>query len=349
MKSDVIIIGAGAVGLACAEALCARGARVTVVERGLCGNEASWAGGGILSMLPPWGYSDDVARLALRGAALFGPWAGALHSATGIDPEYEPSGMLVLPPLDLAKAEAWCAAHAFHAQRDPSSGGLLLPGVAQVRNPRLMRALRSRVEALGGRIVERCEVQAVITAEGRVSALQTTCGEFAADHIILTAGAWSRQVLGNHALHLDIAPVRGQMLLFKFNNPPIAHILLQGDLYLIPRRDGHLLVGSTMENAGFDKSTTAAARDDLRRRATAILPSLEAMPLVQHWAGLRPGSPGNIPYIGRHPTLANLYINSGHFRYGVTMAKASAEILMNELDGTPQPFDVSPYRAERIR
>ncbi len=300
-------------------------------------------------MLPPWAYPEEVARLALRGAVLFGPWARDLHDATGIDPEYMRCGMLVLPPLDLEKAQAWCTAHAFGAQHDPQTGGLLLPEVAQVRNPRLLRAMRTRVEALGARIVERCEVRAVVAEAGKVRRLETACGEFTADRFILAAGAWSRAVLGEHALHLDITPVRGQMLLFKFAAPPIAHILLQGDLYLVPRRDGHLLVGSTMENVGFDKSTTSAARDDLWRRASAILPELAAMPPVQHWAGLRPGSPGNIPFIGQHPTLANLYINSGHFRYGVTMAKACVEILMNELEGRPQPFDVSPYRAGRIR
>ena len=134
------------------------------------------------------------------------------------------------------------------------------------------------------------------------------------------------------------------MLLFKFPEPPLRHILLQGDLYLIPRRDGHLLLGSTLEEVGFDKQTTIAARDDLLLRAQKILPQLGGMPLVQHWAGLRPASPHNIPTIGRHPQLDNLYLNSGHFRYGVTMAAASAEILINDIAGRKQPFDVAAYR-----
>ncbi len=349
MDSDFIIIGAGVVGLACAQELCRRGARVTVVERGLCGSEASWAGGGILSTLCPWDYSEEVTRLAGRGAALFGAWARELRETTGIDPEYRPSGMLVLPPFDMAKAEAWCISHHVRAEKGGPAGSLLLPDVAQVRNPRLLHALRARVESLGGRIVERCEVNRVVAAAGKVRALETGCGELGADSFIVSAGAWSREVLGEYALRMEITPVRGQMLLFKFEAPPIAHIMLQGDLYLIPRRDGHLLVGSTMEYAGFDKSTTSTARDDLWRRAQAILPELGRMPLVRQWAGLRPGSPGNIPFIGRHPALANLYINSGHFRYGVTMARASVEILVNELEGAPQALDVEPYRAARIR
>ncbi|MBU1775436.1 MAG: FAD-dependent oxidoreductase, partial [Gammaproteobacteria bacterium] len=150
-------------------------------------------------------------------------------------------------------------------------------------------------------------------------------------------------LLGEHALHADIKPIRGQMLLFKFDTPPLPHIVLQGETYLIPRRDGHLLLGSTREDVGFDKSTTPEAGEMLLQRGIALLPALRGMPVVRHWAGLRPGSPGNIPTIGRHPLLPNLYINSGHFRYGVTMAPASVEILLNTIDGTPQPFDVSPY------
>lgn len=343
MDSDLLIIGAGAIGLCCAQALCRNGAKVTIVERGLCGGEASWAGGGILSPLCPWDYSDEVTRLAGRGAALFPALARELRDATGIDPEYETSGMQVLPPLDKPVALNWCRTHGVRAEED-ASGGLYLPDVAQVRNPRLLHALRSRVETLGGRIVERCGVQEINVASGRVQKLVTACGEFSADTYIVAAGAWSKQVLGEHALGLEITPVRGQMLLYKFDAPPIPHIILQKDLYLIPRRDGHLLAGSTLEYAGFDKSTTAVALDDLSRRAAAILPQLRGMSPVRQWAGLRPGSPGNIPTIARHPRIENLYINSGHFRYGVTMAPASVEILMNELEGKSQPFDVTPYR-----
>jgi glycine oxidase len=330
--------------LCSAQALCLRGAKVTVVERGLCGGEASWAGGGILSPLTPWGYSDEVTRLAGRGAALFPALARELHGATGIDPEYETSGMRVLPPFDREAALHWCRTHDVRAEED-ASGGLYLPDVAQVRNPRLLHALRSCVESLGGRIAERCAVQEIVVASGRVQKLVTACGEFSADTYIVAAGAWSKQVLGEYALNLEITPVRGQMLLYKFDAPPVPHIILQKDLYLIPRRDGHLLAGSTLEYVGFDKSITEAALDDLSRRAGAILPELRGMAPVRQWAGLRPGSPGNIPTIGRHPRIENLYINSGHFRYGVTMAPASVEILINEMEGKPQPFDVAPYRA----
>ena len=360
-NQDFIVIGAGIIGLATAERLLAQGAAVTILERGEVGQESSWAGGGILSPLCPWDYPDEVTRLTSYSAALFAAWADSLHATSGIDPEYEMSGMLVLPPFDAHAAQQWCAAHGVKAERTsraavlatPTAGkeareesdALLLPEVAQVRNPRLLRALRKRVETLGGHIIEQCAVHDIVAGSGRVQSLATACGTVSAQGYIVTAGAWSKQVLGRHALSLDIKPARGQMLLFRFAAAPLRFILLQGDLYLISRRDGHLLVGSTLEDVGFDKQTTMAARDDLFARAQRLLPALASMPLVQHWAGLRPASPRNIPAIGRHPQLDNLYINSGHFRYGVTMAPGSAAILSNEMIGTPQPFDVAPYRA----
>ena len=340
-----MIIGAGVIGLSSAAELLRRGEKVTIVERAALGRESSWAGGGILSPLCPWDYPVEVTRLTCRSAAQFPAWAAALHEASKLDPEYEVSGMLVLPPFDRAVARHWCATHDMRLEE--RDGGLLLPDIAQVRNPRLVQALRKQVELLGGRIVEHCEVQSIEAMAGQVRHVVTTQGNFSAERYIVTAGAWSKQVLGKYALELDIKPIRGQMLLFKFDSPPLQHIVLQDGMYLIPRRDGHLLVGSTLEDVGFDKSTTAAARDSLWQRAQKLLPALRDMKPVQHWSGLRPASPHNIPTIGRHLQLENLYINSGHFRYGVTMAPASVEILLNELTGTEQPFDVTPYHMNK--
>jgi glycine oxidase len=352
MQTDFLIVGGGAVGLASARILLQSGYRVTLVERGEVGREASWAGGGILSPLCPWDYREPVTRLALRGMAMFGDAATALHAATGIDPEYQRSGMLVVPPFQSGLAAQWCAQHSFALQQvnladylpGMRGAGMLLPDVAQVRNPRLMHALRKQVEMLGGTILEQHEVQKFETAGERVVALQTSQGRLTADAYIVAAGAWSRMLLGEHALSIDIRPIRGQILLFKFDAPPFRQILLRENLYLIPRRDGHVLVGSTLEDAGFDKSITASARDDLLSRVRELFPDWRGSEPVQQWAGFRPGSPDNIPTIGRHPVLANLYVNSGHFRYGVTMAFASAELLRNEIEGKPQPFGVEAYR-----
>ena len=342
MLNDFIVIGAGAVGLSTAQTLLQAGAQVTVLERGDSGKEASWAGGGIMSPLCPWDYPDDVTRLALLGMARFESFTSELTANTGVDTEYQRCGMRVLPPFNAKEAANWCEAHGMRYEF--AGDAIFLPEIAQVRNPRLLRAMRERVLQLGGRIVEQCEVLAVDSQAGRVRHVRTNQGKFKADDYVLTAGAWSKALLGEHAQQLDIKPIRGQMLLFKFDAPPLSHILLQRDLYFIPRKDGHLLIGSTLEDVGFDKSTTEQARASMLQRSVALLPALQGMPVERHWAGLRPGSAGNIPTIDRHPALENLYINGGHFRYGVTMAPASAEVLLNKILDRPQTLDVSPYR-----
>lgn len=220
---------------------------------------------------------------------------------------------------------------------------LWLPDVAQVRNPRLIKALRLALERMGVRIVEHTEVTGIVATEDRVERLDTTVGPFAAERYVVAAGAWSKKLLGKRGVQLDIKPVRGQMLLYRAQPGMLRHIILQNGTYLIPRDDGHILAGSTLEDVGFDKATTEEARVALHARALGMLPQLAQAEFIKHWAGLRPGSPGNIPIIARHPQMENLYLNSGHFRYGVTMAPASAQILANRLFNREQPFDVSGY------
>ena len=360
MTTDVVIIGGGVIGLATAHELLRRGATVTELERASCGREASWAGGGILSPLMPWDYTDPVTQLTQASVKLFPELIESLELKTGIDPEYRTSGLLVLPGtsnVDSAAsggdAETWCARNAFPLSRTRAREiapelaceelALWLPLVAQVRNPRLLQALAKAVEWSGGIIVEQAEVTSWKIERGRVAEAITSQGEYTAANFIVAAGAWSGQLLGEHARKLDIRPVRGQMLLFKAGPGLLRTIILQDGFYLIPRQDGHILAGSTLEEAGFDKSTTATAREVLLKKARALLPALTEATLVNHWAGLRPASPANIPVISRHPAIANLYLNSGHHRYGVTMAPGSARLMANMLLDAPQPFDVAPY------
>lgn len=361
MANDFIVIGAGIIGLATTLRLLEEGASVTLLDRRKAGCEASWAGGGILSPLYPWNYPDSVTRLTTFSMSRYPEWTAALHTATNIDPEYQICGLVILPPYDPEAAINWCSAHAVPLRYLPSSyhGGLsythsgdkqentqmlFLPEVAQVRNPRLLQALYKRIRQLNGKIIEHCKVQKLEISGQKIHAIQIPSQKLSANQYILSAGAWSRKILGEHTLNLAIKPIRGQMLLYKWPENPLRSIVLQRDLYLIPRRDGHLLVGSTIEDTGFDKQTTLDAKNKLSSWAKTILPQLENMPLLKHWSGLRPATPNNIPIIGPHPFLENLYINSGHFRYGVTMAPGSAEILVNEILQRPQPFNIAPYQ-----
>ena len=356
MTTDVVIIGGGIIGLATAHELLRRGAAVTVLERASCGREASWAGGGILSPLMPWDYTDAVTQLTQASVKLFPEFIESLKLKTSIDPEYQTSGLLALSGNSSERdaiAEAWCTRNAFPMKKIPAREiapelacdelAMWLPSVAQVRNPRLLQALAKAVALSGGVIVEQAEVASWQVVQGRVEGVATRQGEYAASNFIVAAGAWSHSLLGEHALKLNIHPVRGQMLLFKAEPGLLRTIILQDGFYLIPRQDGHILAGSTLEEVGFDKSTTATAREALLTKARTLLPALCEATLVNHWAGLRPASPANIPVISRHPAIANLYLNSGHHRYGVTMAPGSAQLLANMLLDAPQPFDTTPY------
>jgi glycine oxidase len=365
---DAIIIGGGIAGLSSAYTLLQLGMTVTILERNFCGEEASWAGGGILSPLPPWDYSDPVTQLTQLSNRLFPKFIEALKGEAGVDPEYRTSGMLVLTdssgePKDenedarYRTAGAWCAHHAFPMRQVRSHDvapilacdepALWLPKVCQVRNPRLLRALRKAIELSGGNIIEHTEVTRLKIEQGHVQSISTGHGdEYTAANYIVTAGAWSSKLLHEYALKLDIWPVRGQILLFKAQPDLLPAIVLQGrdNFYLIPRQDGHILAGSTLENAGFDKHPTFGARKMLLAKARALMPALTDEILTGHWTGLRPGSPGNIPVIDSHPAITNLYVNCGHYRYGVTMAPGSAHLLSNMILKKAQPFDVTAYR-----
>lgn len=371
MSSDVLVIGGGIAGLATAHELLQQGATVTLLERHRCGREASWAGAGILSPLLPWDYPDSVTQLSQLSNRLYPQFIEALRTETDIDPEYQATGMLVLAgaPIDsvaserhtdragTALAERWCARHGFPLGKvrsheiEPGLGcdqaALWLPIVCQVRTPRLLRALMMAVKQRGGVVIENVEVTGWEIEDERVQHVTTRAGEkYAAADYVVAAGAWSGELLGEYAQKLEIWPVRGQILLFKARAGLLRTMVLEerDHFYLIPRTDGHILAGSTLEEAGFDRRTTIQARDTLLARAHALVPGLGGETLAGHWAGLRPASPDNIPVISGHPVLSNLYLNSGHYRYGVTMAPASAQLVANMVLNKPQPLEAAPYR-----
>lgn len=345
-KPSVIVLGAGVSGLSAALALLRRSHGVTLLERGEVGAESSWAGGGILSPLLPWDYPDALAGLALRSMAGYAGWVADIETQGGRSAEYWRCGMQVLGEPQPDSALAWCSAHGLTAQRRSTLTGesLWLPDIAQVRNPRLVAALREAVVRLGGIIRTHSAVETVTTRAGHMVAVHTARESYRANQFVLATGAWSGIALPDLAGVPNIRPIRGQMLLFKQTPGMLDTILYRKGLYLIPRRDGHILVGSTLEDAGFDKTTDAATRQRLHGEAAELLPALASLEPVQHWAGLRPGSPDNIPVIDRHPDFDNVFVNTGHYRYGVTLAPASAELLVDLMEGNTSALDPAPYR-----
>ncbi|OYY71884.1 MAG: hypothetical protein B7Y40_11180, partial [Gammaproteobacteria bacterium 28-57-27] len=215
----------------------------------------------------------------------------------------------------------WCCSACMATQCLDCRRGLRMPEVMQIRNPRLVRALRAALDVHGVRLLEQVEVQALEVAHGRVQGLRVSGQAMLADAVVVTAGAWSARLLrdlGAGALHLPmIEPVRGQMMVLNAPHSGLQRIVMSEGRYLIPRKDGRVLVGSTLEYAGFEKMTSAAARESLHAFALRLCPALAGVPIEAHWAGLRPGSPQGIPYLGAHPEIQGLFLHAGHFRNGL--------------------------------
>ena len=219
-------------------------------------------GAGIVFPLLPWMYRDEVNQLALAGANLYPQVTQQLLRETGIDPELTKCGMRILPPYDLALAQQWCEKNKIeftHVGDD-----LLLPNVAQVRNPRLLQALKQWLILHEVTLIEHTQL-APIQETASLNGWQTTKGEtLQADLYIVTSGAWSFELLKETAANIDIKPMRGQILLYQMPVNTLQHILYQDGFYMLQRRDGFLLAGSTLEDVGFDANVTETARREMQ-------------------------------------------------------------------------------------
>ncbi|KAF1006223.1 MAG: Glycine oxidase [Pseudomonas fluorescens] len=357
-QQQVVVVGGGVIGLLTAFNLATAGQTVVLLERSCVGQESSWAGGGIVSPLYPWRYNPAVTALAHWSQDFYPHLAGRLFEATGIDPEVHTTGLYWLDLDDEAQALEWAAREgrplskvdvsAAHDAVPVLGGGyanaIYMADVANVRNPRLVKSLKAALLALPGvTIHEQCVVEGFIQRDGGVVGMNTVQGDVYGDQVVLAAGAWSGELLQKLGLALPVEPVKGQMILYKCASDFLSCMVLAKGRYAIPRRDGHILIGSTLEHEGFDKTPTQLALESLKASAAELIRALAQAEVVGHWAGLRPGSPEGIPYIGKVPGFDGLWLNCGHYRNGLVLAPASCQLFADLLLEREPIIDPAPY------
>jgi len=340
-----IVVGGGIMGLLTAHYLNAAGEKVVVVEQGKFGQESSWAGGGILSPLYPWRYPDPLNDLAAWSQQRYPALVKQLEVTSGIDAQWIQSGMMVMDPDDIPDATDWAKKNDVSllvlenqdiTKHVPDINKQALPGraiwmaqIAQVRNPRLLKALIGSLQKNGVELLADTPVTDFCIDNGSVVGVQSHDRTLHGETVTVACGAWSSQVLQKWLPALNVEPVRGQMILYKASADTLKPIVLKDSHYLIPRKDGRIIVGSTLEFVGFDKNTTTEARDKLIQFATDLLPGLKSFPVEHHWSGLRPGNSVQIPFISQHPDIKGLFVNTGHYRNGVVTAPASAALCVD--------------------
>lgn len=367
--SDVLIIGGGVIGLAIARALARDGLRVVVFERNARpGGEASWAAAGMLAPQAEADAPGPLFDLCLRSRALYPDFIAALWEETRIDAELCPAGTLLLAEEESEVAAlqaklAWQTAAGCHAEwlspddvqtLEPllksSVGALYLPDDWQVENRRLTQALIAAATAAQVRIVCHCEAVTLLVERGRVAGVEVREERWAAPVVVNAAGSWAARMTPA-LLRLPgrvVRPIRGQMLALQMPLlTKLRHVVRTPRVYLVPRRDGRLVVGATVEDVGYEKQVTAGGVLGLLAGVTAAAPSLAQAALLETWAGLRPLAADDLPLIGE-TDVEGLFCAVGHYRNGILLTPVTAEIVRCLVRGWPPPCDIAPFSPKRF-
>jgi glycine oxidase len=361
---DVAIVGGGIIGLTCAYFLAKAGLTVSVFDRGELGKEASWAGAGIIPPGNPLGAKTPIDRLRAIGSMRFPGFSEELRELTGIDNGYlRCGGIEFLADDDRYALELWEdegiqfenlsreALRSYEpAIEEAPAEAYLLPGCAQVRNPRHLKALIAACERVGVRLLPDTSIGPIRshpTNERR--GLCALFGEVDAGRILIAAGAWSSALLSSpDDIAVGVHPVRGQIVLLKTHARPLTRVLMFGKQYLVPRLDGRILIGSTEEpEALFEKANTAAGVADLLAFATRMVPSLVAAEVEKCWSGLRPGTPDGLPFIGPVPGWDNVFVATGHFRSGVQLSLGTAQAIAEHFTGKATSVPIDAFALDR--
>jgi glycine oxidase len=363
--SEIVILGAGIIGSAIARELLRRRIPVTLLEKAVPGAESSSAAAGMLApQLEAHSPSDPATALGLYSRSLYRAFTTELEAESGVHVAHHVDGGLALATGEAeleqkAQAFAWqheqglrwerLSADQLHERvpglRPDLPGGLYFPDEGQIEPRALMRALSVANQRAGVRIKSGQAVKEVVIESGKVVGLELEgSGRLSADRVIVAAGAWSGQVPGVKAPSIE--PVRGQMLAIS-GDPGTLPFLHTPSGYLVPRPDGRVLVGSTAERVGYDKRVTTTGLKKLLDTALSWMPILADRPVLETWAGLRPGTPDGAPLLGA-TEVEGLYLASGHFRNGILQAPATAVLLADLITGRKPSLDLKPYRPNRF-
>jgi glycine oxidase len=364
----VAIVGGGIIGCLTAWRLRLLGAEPLVLDRGAIGAESSWAGAGILSPIHPWLYPDAFSHLVNASLALYPGFVHDLEQAAGMSVEWVPSGLLI-PVFGTDRVDhrpaatawsqrfGWSLEHLSAAAvrlQEPAvsaeaNGGMLWPEVGQVRNPRLLQAAQAAMQGLGIRVREHVEVSGLVERDGGVAGVRLASGEeIAADAVLLAAGSWSGGLSEAMGLHLPVRPVKGQIVLLHCEPGTVRHIVKHDDAYFVPRRDGRVLVGASLEDAGFRRGNTVAEVGRLLDAVRRMMPALGEAEIERQWMGFRPGSPDGLPYLGPVAGRRGLWVSTGHYRNGVVLAPISADLIARWIMGQPPSLAMEAFSPDRI-
>ncbi len=366
----IVIIGGGVCGLVIGWYVRRAGHPVTIVERGEAGRGASWAAAGMLAPQVEAEPSEErLLRLLLESRALWADFARELEDASGIAVDYRTEGTLVVAhnrddverlkfqyefQRNLGLELEWISGYQAR-RREPHlartvTAAVFSPLDHQVDNRELVLALREAFVGAGGVLRENTEALDIVTAAGCVTGVRLADETMAADAVVLAAGAWSRDVGGlPEALRPPVRPVKGQMLAVAMPRgaPLLSHVVWGPAVYLVPRSDGRLLIGATVEEKGFDAELTAGGVLDLLREAWETLPGIYDLPIVETWTGLRPGSRDDAPILG--PTsLEGLIMATGHHRNGILLAPITGQTICQFLLGGEVPESIAPFSLARF-
>lgn len=370
--SDILIVGGGVIGLSLAREFRKKGVeKISILERNsVCGAEASSAAAGMLAPHAECDETDDFYYFCNQSRALYPDFAAELYDETGVDIELDRNGTLYLAFTETDSREIGArferqgksafpveyltATEARKTEPFVSPDvreGLFFPDDWQVENRKLLHALEKYAEFNDIEINVNIEIKNLLVENGKVVGVKTDTEKLFASVVVLATGAWTSLVkagAGNLSLP-KIKPIRGQMISFHTAKRLFSKVIYTPRGYIVPRADGRILSGATVEDAGFDKTLTEQGVEFLRRNAFEISPSLANLQINDKWAGLRPFASDGLPILGAFPEIENLFVATAHFRNGILLAPLTAEILSDKITGNAHSKYLDVFSPQRFQ